>query len=150
MALIDLFNNLGRIGPFNFSSIVVNDTGGAPLTAKGNTGACVTPGSGCWSCATSNCNYKNYKKELSFVELGAGSYRLTLDITDASGVITDISVRVPNMPLITSLVEVTKVSMGVWDIKTYDTSGGPAVLASDLFDNTFIDVVYYYSPFITI
>lgn len=143
---VDSYNK-SNAATYNFSTIIVSNP--VTLAASANGGACVSGGTGCWSCLNT-CQYKDYVKVTSLTETAPGVFRLILDVTTPPGAtpITEVSVRIPNMPTINAGVAITKVSLGVWDITTYDNTTG--IVTSNLFNNTAIDVVYYYNPFVAL
>lgn len=141
--------NKSNSATYNFSSLVVSNPFGLPMTVVANGGACVSGGTGCWSCLNT-CQYKDYVKATTFTETAPGVFRLVLDITTPVGgtPISKTSVRVNNFAAVNVAAAVNQVSPGVWDITTYDTTTG--VAGANLFSNTFIDIIYYYDPFVPV
>lgn len=140
--------NKSNISTQETGAMIVSQVAGV-ITATQNVKRCADKQSGCWSCLNS-CAYHDVNAVTSFAKTATGTFLLTVNIADDANN-TKIAVKVGNLTQPGYVATVTELTPTTFEIKTFDilaASLGNAI--DDVFNNTLIEITYYYSPFTTV
>lgn len=145
--LEDAFSK-SNLATYSTGALMVTQVAGV-VTSSQNVVRCADKQSGCWSCLNS-CAYHDVKATTSFAKTATGTFLLTVNIADDPDY-TKIQVKVGNLTQPGYVATVNQLTPTTFEIKTFDILAASLGNAIDnVFDDTLIEVTYYYSPFTTV